>query len=154
MGPQALAGYNMLFERRVSRNVSNPYPEHLYACVVPMLGTWYGLEAEDSTLVTVSNCCCGRIEATLRVTVATPSCYAFPVFTREQSNIKRALKRGGFKMERKHSVSVVSGLCGAAFLFGLASTASAHNGEQEGKPLGPLVWVDKDGKTIRKAVIT
>jgi hypothetical protein len=55
-------------------------------------------------------------------------------------------------MKRTHSESVVSGICGAAFLFGLASTASAHNGEQDGKLLGPLVWVDKDGKTIGRAV--
>lgn len=55
-------------------------------------------------------------------------------------------------MKSTHSVSVVSGIFGAACLFGLASTASAHNGEQDGKPLGPLVWVDKDGKTIGRAV--
>lgn len=48
-------------------------------------------------------------------------------------------------------MKVVSRLCGAAVLLAFASTAFGHDDDQNPTDK-PLVWVDKNGKTIGRAV--
>jgi hypothetical protein len=56
-------------------------------------------------------------------------------------------------MKRTHcSATKLLRVCSALLLVPFATPSFAHNGEQDGKPLGPLVWVDDVGRTIGRAL--
>ena len=49
-------------------------------------------------------------------------------------------------------VEILSRVCSGALLVAFSSPALAWDHDHDGKPVGPLVWVDKKGKTIGRAV--